>query len=233
MDKVECVGVDIAKNKFDAYSEQLGSKEFPNTLDGFKKFKHWLSGIKEEMPKVILEATGGYQSRLVLFLQKHNIAVSVLNPKRVRDFAKAVGVFAKTDKIDAKVLAKFGDTICPEETEAISAEVQDLNELVVRRDQLVEQCTQEKNRLEHAKGVVLKDIREHIELLQKRIAKMEKLINDTIDNDKKLNTNSKILRCSERSRTSCYSRSSSEVAGARSMEFQENSVISWFSTFSG
>ena len=191
---IEYVGVDISKQSFDAYSKRLGSNDFPNTPEGFRKFKKWITRESEGRQRVVLEATGGYHTGLVLFLQSHKIPVSVVNPKRARDFAKAMGVFAKTDKIDAKVLAQFGYKVCPPETKPVSSEVQELNELVVRRDQLVEQCTQEKNRLEHAKKVVRQDIREHIKILEKRIKKMESLIQETIDRHSSLKNKSDFLR---------------------------------------
>lgn len=190
----EYVGIDISKSSFDAYSEKCGSKEFPNSLEGFKDLVAWISNDVVGTPKVVLEATGGYHREVVNYLQSCRIKVSVVNPKRVRDFAKAVGVFAKTDKIDAKVLALFGRTLCPAETRHVPVEEAELNALVVRREQLVEQCTQEKNRLEHTKGEVREDIRTHIRVLEKRIKKMEKLIQDTIDKNDTLKHKSDTLR---------------------------------------
>jgi len=97
---------------------------------------------------IVLESTGGYERRLVAELVAAGHRVAVVNPRRVRDFAKALGQLAKTDSIDAHVLALFGDRMQPRESEKSSEKQQELQQLVVRRRQLVVLRTAESNRFE-------------------------------------------------------------------------------------
>ena len=100
------IGVDVAKATLDAYrTHDKATRQFPNSQEGWKQFLKW---GKEILPTLVLcEATGGYEKNFVIVLADAEIPFRVVNPARVRDFAKSCGILAKTDKLDAKVLAKF------------------------------------------------------------------------------------------------------------------------------
>ncbi|MEL6401848.1 MAG: transposase [Cyanobacteria bacterium J06626_4] len=129
---------------------------------------------------VVCEASGGYETLVATTLATHGCRVSVVNPRPVRDFAKASGILAKTDAIDAKVIARFGRLLQPSATVLASASAQQLQDWVRRRQQLVEILSGEKNCLQQLKGrnkAVLKDeVAAHIEWLQDRIAQLDKKI---------------------------------------------------------
>ena len=96
---------------------------------------------------VVVEATGGNETVLVRALHERQIPVAVVNPRQVRDFAKGIGCDAKTDRIDAVVLARFGEVVRPQPTPAQSEETEKLSALTTRRQQLLEMVNQERNRL--------------------------------------------------------------------------------------
>jgi transposase len=126
----------------------------------------------------VLEATGGYESLVAGALAGQGIAVAVVNPRQVRDFAKATGVLAKTDRIDARVLARFAEAVRPEPRPLPTEEAKELEEFLSRRRQIVDMLTMEKNRLsiattERAK----KSLKKHIAWLEEALRRA----NDDID----------------------------------------------------
>jgi len=131
---------------------------------------------------VVMEATGGYETRLVNQLALHDVKAAVVNPRRVRDFAKGIGVDAKTDPIDAKVLSRYGDVVSPKPMATKSAHEQKHGALVARRNQLLELISQENNRLkqswdEDAKESirdVLKVLKKQLKSIDSQLAKMLK-----------------------------------------------------------
>jgi len=146
-------------------------RQFGNDEEGIAALVELLKGSGVE--RIVLEATGGYETNLAAALAAAGLPVVVINPKRVRDFAKASGVFAKTDRIDAHVLARFGEMIAPP-VRALPDEAQrELTELLDRRMQLVVMRAQEKARLTTVLPVARRDIKEHIAWLDKRITKFE------------------------------------------------------------
>src|SRR4030042_138810 len=121
-------------------------------------------------PKVIvIEATAGMEVPLVAALSHARLPVVVVNPRQVRDFAKAVGRLAKTDRIDAEILAHFGEAVKPDVRLLKDEDTQTLTALVTRRRQVIEMLTAEKNRLGISPKVVHKDIQQHISWLQGRL----------------------------------------------------------------
>jgi len=115
---------------------------------------------------VVLESTGGYEREAVRSLQRAQVPVAVVNPKRVRDFAKSKGLLAKTDKADAATLAHFGESLRPREQQMPSAEDERTKELIVRRRQVVDMIAAEKNRAGTAPKSMLERIRKHIRWLE-------------------------------------------------------------------
>jgi transposase len=122
---------------------------------------------------VVLEATGGLEVTLVAALAQAKLPVVVVNPRQVRDFAKATGKLAKTDAIDAAVIAHFGDAVRPEIRPVKDEQAQELAALLARRRQLVDMLTAEKNRLSTASKRVRNDIQAHIAWLEKRLKEVD------------------------------------------------------------
>ena len=132
-------------------------------------------------PKVIIvEATGGMEIPLVTALSQATLPVVVVNPRQVRDFAKAVGRIAKTDRIDAEILAHFGEAVKPDARLLKDEDTQMLTALVTRRRQVIEMITAEKNRLGISPNVIHKDIQKHIEWLQKRLEDIDSHLDSAI-----------------------------------------------------
>jgi transposase len=131
--------------------------------------------LKRLRPKlVVLEATGGFETALASELCVAGVAVAVVNPKRVRDFARAAGILAKTDRMDAKVLALFAQRMRPEPHPMPDEMQQEITELVDRRAQLVAMRAQEKTRLATVKPIARKSVKEHIAWLDARIKHIER-----------------------------------------------------------
>lgn len=172
MEKVY-VGVDVGKYSLDvATSGEKEVRRFANDGEGIEAILQLLKGKPIEL--VVLEASGGYQRELLASLMSQGFKAVAVNPRQVRDFAKATGHLEKTDKVDARVLALFAERIRPAVRPAMDEHLQLIKDWVVRRRQLVEMVTAEKNRSQQAKGPIRRDIQEHIEWLQKRLRGMEK-----------------------------------------------------------
>lgn len=139
--------------------------------------------LKRLRPRlIVLEATGGLEMPAVSALGAAGLAVVVVNPRQVRDFAKSKGILAKTDKIDARVLTLFGEAVKPEVRPLKDDQVQQLDALVTRRRQLVDMLTAEKNRLSQAPKSVHKNIKSHIAWLEQYLNKMDSDLNRAIKN---------------------------------------------------
>jgi transposase len=144
------VGMDVAKATLDLYAPlvpQAKSRSFANTTTGHGALVRWLQSLG--LIHVVCEATGGYERAAVGALQAVGLIVSVVNARQVRDFARATGRLAKTDRLDATVLAAYGACIRPMPTVAPTAAQGQLTELVTRRQQVLALRGAEHNRLEH------------------------------------------------------------------------------------
>lgn len=171
----EWVGIDVSKDQLDVYS--LTTKEqsqFGNHREGIEQLKQHLH--RQQRPAVVCEASGGYESAMARALSESGIAVSVVNPRTVRNFAKALGQQAKTDALDAQVLAQFGHALTPATTVFASQAQQQLKDWVSRRAQLVEMQTAEKNRRGRLQGKLQQEVDAHIEWLQERIRQIDEQI---------------------------------------------------------
>ena len=144
---------------------------------------------------VVLEATGGLERVASASLRAAEIATVVANPRRVRQYARAAGVMAKTDRVDALVLARFARDMRPESRPARSPQDEALRELVARRHQLVKMKTAETNRLTRAaEAAVVRDIESSLEFLQERIEAIEEAIDDLIKDDPSYKETDELLR---------------------------------------
>ncbi len=144
---------------------------------------------------IVLEATGGLEKPVVAAMHTAGLPVVVINPRQVRDFAKAVGQLAKTDRLDAQVLAHFAAAIKPPLRPIKSAAEQDLDALVGRRGQLVDMLAAEKNRRGTAPNDTVRDqIDEHIKWLEGRIAALDRQLKELMKTSATWNHTNQILR---------------------------------------
>ena len=173
------VGIDVNKSVLDFDCLPVSAtRQFANDAEGIVALVDLLkdSGVD----RIVIEATGGYETAVASALAVAGLPVVVVNPKQVRDFAKAMGHFAKTDRLDAKVLALFGERIKPP-LRALPDEAQRaLADVLGRRSQLVVMRAQEKARLATVAAVARKNVAQHIAWLDKCIAKLEADLGDRL-----------------------------------------------------
>ncbi|MEL6400067.1 MAG: IS110 family transposase [Cyanobacteria bacterium J06607_6] len=174
-----CLGIDVSKEYLDIYDlKQELSARYDNDSEGVGQLRQALQNRSDWA--VVCEASGGYEMLVATTLAAHGCRVSVVNPRPVRDFAKASGILAKTDTIDAKVIARFGRLLQPSATVFASETAQQLQDWVRRRQQLVEILSGEKNRLQQLKGrnkaILTDEVEAHIEWLKDRIAQLDETI---------------------------------------------------------
>jgi transposase len=172
-----CIGIDVAKQYFDLHCLKTGQDQrMENSTDGIRQCVALCNEIRPEL--IVMEATGGYELVLASTLQTEGFAVAVVNPRRIRDFARAAGQIAKTDTLDARIIARFAATLEPMPTEQINENTQKLKAMVARRNQLVGLHTAESNRLEHANT---RDIQRSIAAVLKVIDAQLKTIDRQIE----------------------------------------------------
>jgi len=176
------VGIDVSSNALDVGVRPSGEYwSATNTDEGIDELTGKLNDLKPEL--IVVEATGGLEINVVCKLKSAGLPVVAVNPRQVRDFAKATGKLAKTDKIDAGVIAHFGEAVRPPVREVKDEELQALNDALVRRKQIVEMLTAEKNRLKRARGKMRKDIAAHISWLEKRLGHIDDALKKQIKNN--------------------------------------------------
>ena len=169
------VGIDVSKNTLDVGMD-LGNEFFRVSNDdaGIQDLCRRLQTLSPGPTLVVMEATGGLEACVASELVLQGFAVAVVNPRQARDFAKATGHLAKTDRIDALLLARFARAIRPEARPLKDTETQELADLLSRRRQLVDNRVQEELRLHSAKMLrVRKSLKAHVEWLNKRISELD------------------------------------------------------------
>jgi transposase len=175
----QVVGIDVGKAKLDVgLADEKRVRVWANDEAGRAGLSDWV--VEQEVSLVVVEASGGYEAALVSELVGRGQAVALVNPSRVRAFARAEGVLAKTDKIDARVIARFGATMKPQARARREQAQLELNEQVTRRRQLVLMLTAEKNRLHPASPAIQAHIASHIAWLQAEIEALEQQISQAI-----------------------------------------------------
>jgi transposase len=161
------VGIDVSKAALDVHLRPDGTaRRFDNTPDGISALVAWVAGLTPTL--VVLEATGGYENAAVAALSLTGLPVCLVNPKRARDFAKALGRLAKTDTIDAGILAEFADKVRPPVRPLDDADTRKFQALLTRRGQLIGMRTMESNRLA---AVADRVIRRSIEAILRALGK--------------------------------------------------------------
>jgi transposase len=182
MNNLPYVGVDVSKAHLDAASD-LALERHPNQPSAIAA---WLKKLPPDC-HLIVEATGGYERPLVRACHRAGRPISVLNPARVRHFARARGTLAKTDALDAVVLREFGRAFQPKACPEIAPAQQALAELVCARDRLIDLRTQLINSLEHAElALVRQCFRSQLKSLERRLARLEKALLATVESHPEL-----------------------------------------------
>lgn len=187
------IGIDVSKTKLDVASSLTSSvKSLDYNDEGLNLILQKIKILDCKL--VCVEATGGYERTLVKFLNQHNIDVAVVNPRQVRDFAKARNQLAKTDKIDARIIADFAHMMQPRISRPTTPQQDQLRDFAARKRQVTQSITQEKNRLamtadkEIAK-LIAKTIKNH----QKQLELIDKRLQELIQQDEQTQQQARLL----------------------------------------
>ena len=176
------VGVDVSKGQLDWAAGEDGEVDrVPNTTAGVRRLITKLGKLEVEL--IVVESTGGYERRLTEKLQEVNLPVVLVNPWRVRRFGEGLGVLAKTDPLDARMLAMYGERAKPERRPLPGIRQRQLADLVRRRRQLIAMIVAEKSRLDTATASIRKDITSIVAVLERHVAKVDQKIDASIDAD--------------------------------------------------
>ena len=175
------IGIDVSKERLDCACRPNGTTfSFKNSLTGIEAL---IKQVQEQQPRlVVLEATGGLERALVAALVVAQMPVVVVNPRQVRDFARAVGQLAKTDRIDAAVIAHFGEAVKPQVRTLPDQLTQQMDALMTRRTQLVQMLSVERNHLVSATSPVSNHVKQHISHLEELIKRLDQDIDQMIGN---------------------------------------------------
>lgn len=192
-DKKCYIGIDVSKNFLDIFfSSNKKHMQFKNDEIGVKKMVEKIKLFSPEL--IIMEATGGYEQLAANSLSNAELSVSVTNPRQIRDFAKALGKLAKTDQIDAEIIALFAEKIQPPANVVYNENQQQLSERNARRRQLVDMIGMEKNRLDKSSKEVKKSIQRVIKILEKELEDINKALQVAIQNDKETMRKNALLK---------------------------------------
>ena len=173
------IGIDVAKEQLDVATPK-GVLQAPNTPEGHRHLIKQLA--KWSIDSIIVEATGGYERAVVAEMAAADLPIIVVNPRQVRDFARATGQLAKTDAIDAKMLAKFGQAVRPEQRPLPSEKQRELQQQLARRRQLVGMLTSENNRLQQTTDTLVRNTIEAVgETLKEQLEKLDQCLQRTIE----------------------------------------------------
>jgi len=188
------IGIDVSKEQLEVAAHESDCQfRCANKASAFGKLIAELINLRPAL--IVLEATGGLEIPVVGALHAAGLPVVVVNPRQVRDFAKALGQLAKTDRLDARVLAHFAAAIKPPLRPIKSKEEQELDALTGRRDQLVEMLTDEKNRrTSAASDTVRGQIKEHIDWLEECIAELDEQLKALVQSSVRWQAKDEILQ---------------------------------------
>ena len=191
------LGIDVSKHQLDIHLQPDNTTwQVPNDAEGVGRLTAQVVQLRPA--RIVVESTGGYERPVLYGMLAAQLPVAMVNPRPVRDFARAMGLLAKTDRIDAKVLALFARHVPTRLTVAPSQHQQALKQLVARRRQLVEQVVTQRGQLEHVElPVVRESIQRTITHLQTETAAIESMIQQLIDQDKPLKQREAKLRSVE------------------------------------
>jgi len=173
------VGIDVSKEHLDISSGGTGNIwGAANSPSGWSELIEQLKPLNPAL--IVLESTGGYEAQVLAELYHAGLPVARVNPGRVREFAKSIGQLAKTDRLDARLLARYAEAVKPEPAKLADADEQRLAALVNRRRQLLEMHVAEQNRLHTAPKYLRERINQHLEWLMNEVRALEAEIDDFI-----------------------------------------------------
>src|SRR2546421_2949383 len=212
------IGIDVSKASLDvAVHETSETGSADNNAGGCAALVSRL--IKLKPTRIVIEATGGYETLVAASLSAAALPVIVVNPGQVRDFAKATGQLAKTDRLDAGVLAHFAAAIAPPLRPTKSAEAQHLEALLARRRQIVEMLVAEKNRLAaHRDRAVVKDLKTHIAWLERRLKQSDDELQRVLKASPVWRERDDLLRSTPGGRLGAFINPAGATAGTRNLE---------------
>lgn len=191
------LGIDVAKKKLDVcliFASKVLMKKFDNNIKGIKLLLGWLASLKLEQVHACLEATGVYGETVTEMLHERGYRVSVVNPFRIKSFAKSDLKRNKTDAADARTIAEFCLARDPKEWHPLPPEIKQLQSLTRRIDVLEQLVLAEQNRLDVAPEAVRPSLKRVIKDLKKEIDNVQRLIKDHIDSHPDLRRQSKLLQ---------------------------------------
>jgi transposase len=192
------IGIDVSQDHLDVHVRPTqASQRFANTTEGIAALLAWIQPHAAE--RIVLESTGPYQKAAVGALLAQGFPAVVVNARQVRDFAKALGYLAKTDRLDAAVIAHFAEVAPTKVRPLESEEIRELRELHDRRGQLVRMLAAEKNQrhsaaVAKASAKILKSIDKHIDYLEKQIQDLEKRMDAVVENSATFKARDEILQ---------------------------------------
>lgn len=174
-----CVGIDISKHQLDVAVRPSGERwTVPYDEPGLSALVTRLQALAPTL--IVLEATGGLEVTVASALAAVQLPTAVVNPRQVRDFARSIGQLAKTDRLDAQVLAHFAEAVRPTPRPIPDAQAQELSALLLRRRQLLEMLVAERNRLSSAPRRIRPQIQVHIEWLHQQLADLDQDLGELV-----------------------------------------------------
>lgn len=178
------IGIDVSKAYLDIFNSMDSSyHQYANSEAGIKKLISILKKITNAELLIAVEATGGYEKLAAITMVRQGLDVTVINPRLIRNFAKACGELAKTDKIDSKILAKYAEKMEPKSRLVYNENQESMAELSTRRSQIIAMIVAEKNRLDKVRPTIRKSIMRIIKLLEKELAQIDAELNKTVQAD--------------------------------------------------
>jgi transposase len=182
------IGIDVSQGELVvAWRDESGEKgvrTFPNTERGQRELRTLLQKEQPAPALIVLEATGGYERGVTAELGGAGLPVVVINPRQVRDFAKSTGQLAKTDRIDARMIATFASAIKPDLRPLPSEDQEELHDFLVRREQLKQMLFAEKSRLDQTESKrnkkLKKKIKSHVHFLERELKLLDADLDDTL-----------------------------------------------------
>ncbi len=186
------VGIDVLKRCLDVAIRPTGELlSIDNDETGIRRLARTLAKSPPEL--IVLEATGGHEYAAAYALMKAGLPVAVVNPRQVRDFARAMGKLAKTDPIDAKILAHFGEAVRPPVRAVPDEQLEEIGHLVTRHRQLIEMIVAERNRRMSSMGTALRDIDVTVRFLRDRLDRIDEQMKTLIANHPEWSAKAELL----------------------------------------
>jgi len=186
------IGIDISKDTLDV--AVFDSEEYWHLNNNIKELHNLAPQLKDLSPTlIVVEASGGLEQPVVRELCKENLPVAIANPTRVRNFARSTGQLAKTDKLDAKIIAQYAQAVNPKVRPLRTAQQEHLDALVTRRRQIVDTITAEKNRLSTTHPALLERLKRHIDWLEEELQALDDEINKFIQQNAEWKQKASIL----------------------------------------